>query len=128
MRSIGATAVFEIVAEMPPFRKDAKGLDPLGASPWATMASIWGPVCVVHVSTYVCVDVCLLVHVRVHVGVGHDGLDPGTCVCACLCACEYMCGCMCVCACVCVQVYVCLCVCVHMGTFFVCAYVWGPAF
>ena len=128
MRSIGATAVFEIVADTPPFRNDANGLEPLGASPWATMASIWGPVCAVHVSTYVWVHVCMWVHVCVHVGVGHDGLDPATCLCACMCAHEYMCGCLCVCACVCVHVCVFVCVFVQMCTFLVYAQCEDPRF
>jgi hypothetical protein len=37
---MGATAVLEMVAEMPPLRKDARGLEPLaGAEAAATTAS-----------------------------------------------------------------------------------------
>lgn len=44
MRSIGATAVFETVAEIPPLMKEAKGFELLADDPpCATTCSTWGP-------------------------------------------------------------------------------------
>jgi hypothetical protein len=56
---------------------------------------MWGRMCA---CVFVCVDVCLYMHVRV-------------CVCVPMCVCVGMCVCVCMCVCACVCVCVCVCVC-----------------
>ncbi|XP_064156114.1 polymeric immunoglobulin receptor-like isoform X3 [Anguilla rostrata] len=79
----------------------------------------------VYVCVYVCVHVhmCVCVCVNVHVSVcvcmcACVYVFMCVCVCihvrVCVCVCVYMCLCVCVCVCMCMRVHVCMCACVHV--------------